>query len=209
MIKAFFFIFEPVVAWTKVAKAQRSIGFILMTYLVPTLLLVAGVEGWGLAKWGKWLPGFQKFKDFTRREIYFFEGTEFVLSLLMVFIIALLIRHNNQTFRKAKNLLPSFTIAAYALSPLFLLRLLDAIPTVNPWVSWGLGVVLTIWVLYQGLPRILQPDPVHAFGLYLSSAMVVLLTTGVMRLLTALYLMGDVDLHHSWLTRPLANWLSQ
>jgi hypothetical protein len=209
MIKVFFLIFEPGATWERLAAQRRSVAFILATYLVPTLLLIAGVEGWGLLTMGKWQPGFQKFREFPLREVLVFEAAQFILALATVFVAALLFKKINETFREGHDYIPAFTVVAYGLSPMFLLRLLDAAPMINPWTTWVIGVVLSIWILYQGLPRVMMPDPVHAFGLYLSGSFVVILTTGVTRLLTALYVLGQVDFHHSYLTRKLAHWLGQ
>jgi len=68
--------------------------------------------------------------------------------------------------------------------------LLDAFSGVPPWVSWSIGIILSIGVLYQGVPRMLEPDPPHAFGLYLMSGLLLLLITGMARFVTAWYLEG-------------------
>ena len=54
----------------------------------------------------------------------------------------------------------------------------------------------------------MQPDPTHAFGVYLSTTVVVVLTSGLARLLTAMYLLGYMDLHHSWLSNKIGTLLS-
>jgi hypothetical protein len=74
----------------------------------------------------------------------------------------------------------------------------------SPWVSWMVGILLTVWILYQGIPRVIQPDPTHAFGLYLSTIIVTVLVSGLVRVMTGLYLLGNVDFQHSWLTHYLA-----
>jgi hypothetical protein len=89
------------------------------------------------------------------------------------------------------------------------MRLLDVGPMMSPWTTWGIGVVLTIWILYQGIPRVMQPDPTHAFGVYISAMFVVVLTSGLARLITALYLLGSIDFHHSWLSRKVGHLLGQ
>ena len=66
-------------------------------------------------------------------------------------------------------------------------------------------MALTMWILYQGIPRVMQPDPTHAFGVYLSASIVVVLTSGLARLVTAMYLLGYMDFQHSWLTRTVAH----
>ncbi len=60
----------------------------------------------------------------------------------------------------------------------------------SPWVTWTIGIVLSIGVLYQGIPRMMEPDPPHAFGLYLMSAVLLCLITGLERFVTAWYLQG-------------------
>jgi hypothetical protein len=209
MIKVFFLIFEPAVAWEKIALARRGFAFIFFTNLLPLLLLVTAVEGWGLKKWGKWQMAFQKFREFTPTEVVGYEVVQFVLMLVAVFLTALLILRVSQTFHQRQNYLEAFTATVYGLSPFFLIRLLDAAPTMNPAVTWMIGVGVSVWILYQGLPRILMPDPTHAFGLYLSSAMVIILTTGITRLVTGMYIMGYIDFNHSWLTRKIAHLIGQ
>jgi hypothetical protein len=45
-------------------------------------------------------------------------------------------------------------------------------------------------VLYQGVPRVMLPDPPHAFGLYFVSAMLLAIVAGLARFVTAWYLAG-------------------
>ena len=79
----------------------------------------------------------------------------------------------------------------------------------SPWATWGVGVALTVWILYQGIPRVLQPDPTHAFGLYLSAVFVIVLSSGLGRMITGMYLLGYMSFEHSWLTRELSRFLPQ
>jgi hypothetical protein len=203
MIKVFFLIFEPGVGWTKIAQARRGFAFIFITYLLPFLLLVTGLEGWSLEKWGKWQPKFQQINHFPPHTVYAYEGIQFFLLLGMVLISALLVLRICQTFHGRNSYLQAFTLTAYAFSPIFLLRLLDVSPSMNPWATWVVGIGLTIWILYQGIPLVLQPDPTHAFGLYLSTIFVIVLTSGTVRLITGMFLLGQSSFQHSWLTHAL------
>src|SRR5205814_2224813 len=69
-------------------------------------------------------------------------------------------------------------------------HLLDGLKDISPWVGWSIGIVLSIAVLYQGVPRMMEPDPSHAFGLYLIGSLLLLLTSGLARFVTAWYLHG-------------------
>ena len=206
MIKVFFLIFEPDVAWEKIAQARRGVVFITGLHLLPLILLGSAVETWGLLRHGK-LGRYGVLKIFPPDEIYLFAAVQFVLLLAVVFVSALLVFRIAQTFQDRLTFLQAFTAVAYGFCPMFLFRLLDFGAEVPLWVPWLIGMALTMWILYQGIPRVMQPDPTHAFGVYLSAMIVVVLTSGLARLVTAMYLLGYVDFHHSWITNTIAHLL--
>ena len=88
----------------------------------------------------------------------------------------------------------------YGLSPVFLFRLLDVFPTVNLWLPWAFGIMLTTKILYTGVPRIMLPDPPDAFGLYLMSALLLAMVTALERFVTVGCLGGNF--------KPVENFIS-
>ena len=192
MIKAFLLLFEPVHSWDVVARSQRSLTFILVTFLLPMVLISSAAEGFGLVHWGKWRKDaeYQALWKFPVREAVAYEIVQAGLSVAVVFVAATILKSLGETFHGRHTRAQSFKTIAYGLSPLFVLRLLDAYPEVNPWTSWTIGVVLCVVVLYEGLPRVMMPDPPHAFGLYLISSLLLVLITGLARFVTAWYLSG-------------------
>lgn len=191
MIKALLLIFEPIEAWERVVRAQRSLVFILTTFLLPLLGLTSLAEGYGLVRWSRPLADSDRFREFTVADAAVFEVAQIILSLGVVFLGAKLIRSIGETFHGRHSYTKAFTVVAYGLSPLFMVRLFDAFPKVSPWVTWTLGILLSLAVLYQGVPRVMQPDPPHAFGLFLVSAIFLVIITGLARFLTAWYLQGE------------------
>ncbi len=190
MIRALLLIFEPMATWERIFRAHRSLMFILVVYLLPLLVVTSAGEAYGLVHWGKWQGQVEHLKKFSVGEAVIFEAAQYLLSLLVVFIGAQLMKAIGETFHGRHTYTQAFTTVAYGLSPLFFLRLLDAFSGVPPWVSWSIGIILSIGVLYQGVPRMLEPDPPHAFGLYLMSGLLLLLITGMARFVTAWYLEG-------------------
>ena len=209
MLTVFFLIFEPSVAWQKIAEARRGVMFILVVQLLPLIAVVTAAEGWGLMHWGKWQPRFGKLKVFTETMAVHFEILQAGLFLLAVLLCAVILHFAIETFNRRRTFWQSFAVMAYGFSPLLLLHLINLGATVHPAVSWIVGVVLTIWVLYQAVPRVLTPDPVHAFGAYLSAAFILVLVSGLMRIFTAMYLLGEVNFQRSAFTRALGQWLGQ
>lgn len=201
MIKAFFLIFEPAGTWERLSVARRSLGFVFVFHLLPTMLIATVAEGWGILRWGKWQSHFQTVTEFSTRAVVTFEVIQFLLFLAMVFVSALILLQISQTFQHRETFAQAFTTVAYGFSPFFVLHLLNAAPHMNPWVVWLLGIATVVWVMYQGIPRVMKPDPTHAFGLYFSTVLVMFLTSLIAAGLPALYLLGQVSFQNSWLTR--------
>ena len=190
MIKALLLIFDPVRSWERVVRAQRSLLFILLVSLLPLVALSCVAEAYGLATWGKWQGEIAHLQRFSRQEIIAYEALQFVTSLFLVFMGAKLLKSLGETFHGRHTYTAAFTVTAYSLSPLFLLRVLDAVSGMPLWITWTIAIVLSVGVLYQGVPRVMQPDPTHAFGLFLTSALLLVLISGLARFVTAWWLQG-------------------
>lgn len=201
MIKVFFLIFEPGVAWGRIVQSRRSFAYILAAHMLPLILLATVVEGWGLCRWGQWQPEFHKIRDFSTSSVVVFEVLQAGLFIAMVLASAFLLLNISRTFDRRHNFLQAFTTAAYSYSPLFVAHTFNAGPMINPWFVWAVGIAVTVWILYQGIPQVMQPDATHAFGLFLSAVIVQVLVSGTVRVLTALFLLGKVDLQPDWLMR--------
>lgn len=190
MIKALLLIFEPAQAWDRVVKAQRSLAFVFFAYLTPMVLLSAAAEGFGLVRWGRAQKDMAYLKHFTIGEAVVYEVANALLSFVLVLVAAKIIKALGETFHGRHTFTQAFTTVAYGLSPLFLLRVIDALPSPGPWATWAVGIVLCVSVLYQGVPRVMMPDPPHAFGLYFMSSLLLVIITGLARFVTAWYLQG-------------------
>jgi hypothetical protein len=185
MIKALFLIFEPEVAWNRVALSRRSIGFLVGCHLLPMMLIVGGVEFWGLVKWGRVQSALGNIKLFPVREALVYETAELLLMAVVILMGASFIKSLGDTFHVRHTYANTLTVVIYGLSPVFLFRLADVYPTLNLWLPWAFGIVFTIKILYHGVPRIMNPDPPDALGLYFMSALLLVMVTALERLITA------------------------
>jgi len=192
MINALLLIFHPTAAWERISQASRSLVKVLLGYLLPMVALGTVAEGYGLVNWGKWRGDFPHLKKFPIGEAMIYETGQFLLSVGIVFLGAKLIKSIGETFHGRHTLGQCFAAVAYGLTPLFVLRFADAFPFISPWLTWTVGILLSIGLLYQGLPRVMEPDPPHAFGLYLMSSLLLFLITGLARFVTAWYLAGKL-----------------
>lgn len=191
MIKALLLIFEPVATWERIAQNRRGIPFLLFVYLLPMLLIGGAAEGYGLTRWGEWQRDIGQQKYFSIREAALFEAAQLVLILFVVLVSAKVIKSLGDTFHGRHTYAQALTIVVYGLSPWFLMRLMDTF-ALSPWIPWAVGLLLSIAILYHGVPRVMEPDPSHAFGLYLTSSFLLVFITGILRLATVAYLEGKV-----------------
>jgi hypothetical protein len=197
MIQALLLIFLPVATWERIFRARRGTLTILLLYVLPFLVLACAAEAYGLVHWGKYAGEIPRLKRYTVNEAIIFEAAQFLLFLVILLLGAKLVEAVGETFHGRHTYNQAFTAVAYGLGPLLLSRMLDAFPGISPWVSWPIGILLSMGVLYHGLPRIMEPDPPHAFGLYLMTSILLVLTTGLVRFVTAYYLQGKFVRLHS------------
>lgn len=191
MIKAFLLLIRPVPTWEGIANAGRGILFVLFLYLLPLLLLTSAIEGYGLHHWGKWQRGEVSFlKKFSVPEVVVIEAAHSLLLIVVTFVGALAAQSFAGTFHRRHTFTHAFTAIAYGLGPLLVLRLVDLSAAITPWVPWGIGIVLTVAVLYHGLPCVLRPDPPHAIGLYFLTSMTLIVIAGLVQLIYVYYVEG-------------------
>jgi hypothetical protein len=193
MIKALWLIFWPVSGWGRIVEAKRSIGFILATNTLPLLLGSALVEGWGMATWGDYRGQVAFLRKFPVGEVFVYQAVQVLLSLGLVFLGAFVAKRMGDTFHGRHSYTQAFRLVAYGLSPLFILRVLDAFPALSPWLTWSVGIFLTLSLLYSGVPLVMDPDPPHAFGLFMMSGLMLLFMSALLRFLSAWYLKGKFE----------------
>ncbi len=207
-MNVFFFLFAPGQAWDRVVRNGRGLFSIMFLQVLPLILAGAFLEGWGLVHWGKWQPKFEVVRLFPADQMVPYEICQSLVLLLTILLSALLVLQVSQTFHERNRFVEAFRLTAYAFGPILWMHFLDAFPGMSPWATWLLGILLSTWILYQGIPRVLQPDPTHAFGLYLSTVFIFLLATGLERAITGMYLLGYLDFSHSWLTREWSRFFT-
>lgn len=191
MLNALLLIFTPASSWERIADAKRSIFYILVTYLLPLMLLTSFGEGYGLVHSGKWQGESPHLRKLLIGEAIVFEAGQFLATLLIIALNAALAKSVGSTFHGRHTFTQGFTAVSYGLAPLLLCRLLNAFSDVNPWLSWAVGILLSIALLYHGVPLAMDPDPAHAFGLYMITSLMLFMTTGMLEVITAFYLHGN------------------
>jgi hypothetical protein len=190
MVKALLLIFNPVNTWEGIVAAQRGIRFILLRFLLPLLLLSSVAELAGLIRWGKPQGEFGRLQTLPWEVVLNYGVVQLALSFAVLLVGAQMVKSLGETFHGRHTYAEAFTVVAYGLSPLFLVRVLNGLPQVPSWLALVVGIILSVFAVYSGLPRVMRPDPAHALGLYFVSALLLVLTSGLA------WLVANLVLHH-------------
>jgi hypothetical protein len=180
MIRAFLLLIEPSKTWEKIKTDQPSVAWVSLSCLLPVLLLASAGEGLGLVYLGveRGTVSERVVKALPVLALRY-ELVQIVFSLVIVYLGAVALRGIGASFHRRHSYTSCFTTLAYSLSPLFLLRLLDAVPAIHTWVCYGIGIFLALSFLYRGIPFVMQPDPSNALGLFLLCAVLLMGATGL------------------------------
>ena len=195
MIKALFLVFDPAASWETIVSRKRSWQLILAGYLFPLWLMAFAAEFYGLVHWGKPRGFLGQLTPLPNSEALIFEILQLILMLVLVFFGARMILALGETFHGRNTFAQAFTVTAYGLAPVFAIRILDIFPGVSGWlywVTWGVGILLTTSILYHGIPKVMLPDPSHAFGMYLTSSVLLAMVGGLIRFITFTFLQGKL-----------------
>ena len=190
MLTAIQLIFAPFRTWEKISLARRGTGWILLVSLLPLLLASVAVEGYSLVHWGEKRGGLDQMFKVSSSAALRYSATHAVLLLSSVVIGAKFLQWVTQSFQIQTSFAQCFSVMAYGFSPILLARFLDAVPALNTWVCWGLGALLSISVLYHGIGLVLRPDQTKGFGIYLVSAIIVILSSMVSHFAAVAFLYG-------------------
>jgi len=189
MLRALLLIFDPGNSWERIETAKPSVARVSFMYVLPILVVSLAAEGWLIARFGIQSGGVVRRSMLVSKEVLVrYEVAQFVLGLLICFGGAWLIQKLSESFHRKHPYRECFAILGYSLGPYFLCRILDGWPELNTWVAWAIGAVLALSLFYRGLPRVLRPDPSNALGVYLMSALIILVPPGLAHFVATLIL---------------------
>ena len=150
----------PRTEWVAVEAEPTTINDIYKGYVIPLALIpaIAGFVGASLV--GVSIPGLGTVR------MGFFAGLisatlQFGLSLVLVYVLALIIDALAPTFHGQKNMLAAFKTAAYSMTPSWLAGVFALIPSMSFLSLLGL---YGIYLLYVGLPLLMRTPADKALG---------------------------------------------
>lgn len=189
MFRALNLLFSPEPEWQKAALKPPHVLTVLFLSIIPLMAATLAIEGWSLVKYGEVFRGLAARTVSLERAITYevFYG---VMSLVVIFLGARLLQNVGESFNLNANYGVCFTLIGFGYSPLFLARLLDALPQINTWICWVVGVALSFRILYHGVALWLRPEQTKGFGLLLVSFVYILVLSALVHFASIQVLQG-------------------
>jgi hypothetical protein len=165
--------------WERIKEDQANVARVTASFLVPLLLLGYGAEVAGLVRFGAERGAFGSVTPISTELALRYAGVHAGCLLLLLFVGAIALQKIGASFHRRHSYTECFTTLTYSLSPLILMRIPDAFPTVPTWACYGVGIFLALSHFYRGVPTILKPDPSNALGLFMVCAFLLMALTGL------------------------------
>lgn len=178
MLNTLRLIFTPFAAWERIGQSSGVLWRFLLLSILPWILFSAAAEGIALKEWGK--SGAEGHAlAFNQEQAMRYEAVKVGLTGGAIFVAACFIQLILKSFNLRTRFSESLTVMGYAFSIGVIGWWLNIIPPLNPWVGWGLGAALAVVSLYHGVALVLKPDQTKGFGLYMVTALLFLIVSGL------------------------------
>lgn len=188
MIRVFALLFDATTTWEKIDQEQQSILRVFLSYLLPILLISVAAEAFLLMRFGQQVGPMDQLVAVSPPVMIRYELARLVFALFITFGGALLVRKLGDSFHSRHQYRNCFVTLAYSLGPLFLMQIVDGWPVINSWIVWATGILLSVSILYKGIPRTLRPEPSNALGLYLFLSVFLIIASGLAHYVATLIL---------------------
>jgi hypothetical protein len=183
MFRALQLLISPGNTWVKIAAAKRGVVWNVFIELLPLLLITCAMEGYALTRWGERTGQFGRVLHYELNSILILEAIQIGISIVMVLATGVILRWVGESFHFYPSYRACVTLAIFGFSPFFIMRLGHYVPDLNEWVGPALGALACVYVLYQGVGVVLEPDQTKGFGLYILSALIFVLLCGMDQML--------------------------
>ncbi|MBI1841642.1 MAG: hypothetical protein HYR88_12430 [Verrucomicrobia bacterium] len=173
MINAVLLLVSPGPTWKRLASANRPAWAVLLFSFLPAVCISCAIEAWALAAHGTYEPSFQRVLKIDPTLAMRYGTCQAVFALGSLLLASMFIRNIAVGISVRSSFGQIFKTVAYALSAVYLFRIVDAWDFLNTWLVCGVAAVFVFGVLYTAMPHFIRPDPAKAFGLYLTFAVIV------------------------------------
>ncbi len=186
-------ILKPKEEWVKIKAESSTISELFTSYAVLLAAIPAIAQFIGIGLIGRRIPFLGWYKPGIGSA--FAQGIyHYVLSLVAVYVFALVINALAPTFSSTPNMVNALKLSVYSMTPMWVAGILYIIPSLG-WLA-GIAGLYGLYVLYLGFNTPLMDTPKEKVPGYLliSIVVVVVLYIIIFAIAGAIFVVGKVGL---------------
>jgi hypothetical protein len=163
---------KPKDEWVKVKAEPATVSGLFMSYALVLAAIPAGFQFLGHILVGRRLPVVGLYRWPFGRAL----GNAivaYILSLVTVYLFALIINELAPSFGSAKNMTSAFKLAVYSMTPAWVAGVLYIVPAL-----WLLGILASLYglyILYLGFRTPMMDTPKDKVGSYLAVSVLIVI----------------------------------
>jgi hypothetical protein len=163
---------KPKDEWVKVKAEPATVSGLFMSYAMVLAAIPAGFQFLGHILVGRRLPVVGLYRWPFGRAL----GNAivaYILSLVTVYLFALIINELAPSFGSAKNMTSAFKLAVYSMTPAWVAGVLYIVPAL-----WLLGILASLYglyILYLGFRTPMMDTPKDKVGSYLAVSVLIVI----------------------------------
>jgi len=144
---------QPSATWDVIETEPASIGDLYRTYVAPLAAIPAVCGAVGLLAFGVGAFGV----SFRPSPVWVIAQflTSYVMTLVMVYVLALIIDGLAPNFEATKDQGQAFKLAAYSGTASWVAGVFQLLPMIGGLLAL-LGALYTLYILYEGLPKLMK-----------------------------------------------------
>lgn len=165
---------KPSPTWDVIADEPADVKSIYLGYIIPLAAIGPVASAIGMTVFGVGIPGLISYKTPL---LWAATGAvvQFVLALVMVFVLGLVIDGLAPSFGGQKNQLRAFKVAAYSGTAGWLAGIFAILP---PLAMLGILGLYSLYLLYVGLPKLMNVPQEKAVG-YTAVTVIIMIVLGL------------------------------
>lgn len=175
MIRFFKLLTQPAPNWENLFENPPGAWKVFFSFFLPLLALSLVVEsaGWYFLQISaSFLTSAPQSISVFEDQIIRWQAIQLGLTFALLLGLPLILKWVSESFGVKLPFSHAFLFTMYSISPMLMVRIPDALPWINTWICWAVGLLVSFRFLYHGAPYLLQRKLAGAFGFFMVTGLV-------------------------------------
>jgi hypothetical protein len=167
MLNALLVVIRPEIGWARIARREKNFLAVALVEWFLFAVVSVLVESWSMVKFGAGTNSIGGIYSLSFSRIINYEINYLLLSFIFVCIASIFIYFSVKKELSHCSFSFVFSIVVYLSCPVFFVKFIDAVPSVNTWACFIASNIIIMVTTYVAIPKTLFPNVTDGFSMYL------------------------------------------